>query len=131
MIDTAGFEAGPDGSLTQRMTAQTRLAIAEADVCLFVVDGREGVTAGDEIIAEALRRSGKPVILVANKCESRASDAGLAEAYSLGFGEAVALSAEHGVGLGDLLAALRPFAEEPEREEQEEEEGQRSKEPKY
>ena len=76
LIDTAGFEAGRDGSLTQRMTAQTMAAIAEADVCLFVIDAREGVTAGDEIIADALRRAGKPVILAANKCESRASDAG-------------------------------------------------------
>ena len=125
LIDTAGFESGPEGSLTQRMTEQTKLAIAEAGVCLFVVDGREGVTAGDEIIAEALRRSGKPVILVANKCESRASDAGLAETYALGFGEPVAISAEHGVGLPDLLAALKPFAEEPEEETGEEEEENR------
>ena len=110
LIDTAGFESGPDGSLTQRMTEQTRTAIAEADVCLFVVDGRQGVTAGDEIIAEALRRSSKPVILAANKCESRASDAGLGETYALGFGEPVALSAEHGIGFPDLLAALTPFA---------------------
>ncbi len=116
LIDTAGFETGPDGSLAQRMTGGTRAAIAEADLCLFVIDGREGVTAGDEIIAEALRRSGKPVILAANKCESRASDAGFAEAYDLGFGEPVALSAEHGIGLSDLLIALRPFAEEPETE---------------
>ncbi|MDE3116893.1 MAG: ribosome biogenesis GTPase Der [Pseudomonadota bacterium] len=122
LIDTAGFESGPEGSLTQRMTEQTKLAIAEAGVCLFMVDGREGVTAGDEIIAEALRRSGKPVILVANKCESRASDAGLAETYALGFGEPVAISAEHGVGLADLLAALKPFAEKPEEETGEEEE---------
>ena len=118
LIDTAGFESGPEGSLTQRMTAQTKAAIEEADVCLFVVDGREGVTAGDEIIADALRRSGKPVILAANKCESRASDAGYAEAYALGFGEPVALSAEHGVGLSDLLAALKPYAKEQARAEE-------------
>jgi GTP-binding protein len=122
LIDTAGFESGPEGSLTQRMTEQTRLAIAEAEVCLFVVDGREGVTAGDEIIAEALRRSGKPVILVANKCESRASDAGLGETYALGFGEPVAISAEHGVGLPDLLEALKPFVEKTEEETSEDEE---------
>src|ERR1700733_6863722 len=69
LIDTAGFEEGADGSLAQRMTAQTLAAIADADVCLFTFDARDGVTAGDEIIAETLRRSGKPVILVANKCE--------------------------------------------------------------
>jgi GTP-binding protein len=117
LIDTAGFESGPEGSLTARMTAQTRAAIAEADVCLFVIDGREGVTAGDEIIADALRRSGKPVVFAANKCESRASDAGLTEAYALGFGEPVALSAEHGIGYGDLLAALEPFAGDEAEEE--------------
>ncbi|MBU6443528.1 MAG: ribosome biogenesis GTPase Der [Alphaproteobacteria bacterium] len=122
LIDTAGFESGPEGSLTQRMTEQTKLAIAEASVCLFVVDGREGVTAGDEIIAESLRRSAKPVILVANKCESRASDAGLAETYALGFGEPVAISAEHGVGMADLLAVLTPFAAEAEEKADEEEE---------
>lgn len=110
IIDTAGFENGPDGSLTQRMTDQSVLAIHEADLCLFVIDGREGVTAGDEIIAETLRRSGKPVILAVNKCESRASAPGFGEAYALGFGEPVALSAEHSLGFGDLLAVLRPFA---------------------
>jgi len=69
------------------------------------------VTAGDEIIADALRRSGKPIVFAANKCESRASDAGLTEAYALGFGEPVALSAEHGIGYGELLSALQPFTE--------------------
>jgi GTP-binding protein len=107
LVDTAGFEMGPDGSLAQRMTLQSRQAIAEADVCLFVIDGREGVTAGDETIALSLRRSGKPVILVVNKCESRASQAGFGEAYALGFGEPIAVSAEHGLGVGDLLAHLQ------------------------
>ncbi|MDE2467053.1 MAG: ribosome biogenesis GTPase Der, partial [Alphaproteobacteria bacterium] len=96
-----------DGSLAQRMTLQSRQAIAEADVCLFVIDGREGVTAGDETIAQSLRKSGKPVILIVNKCESRASNAGFSEAYVLGFGEPVAVSAEHGLGFGELLAQLR------------------------
>ena len=121
MIDTAGFEAGPDGSLTQRMTAQSRAAIAESDLSLFVIDGREGVTAGDEIIAAELRRTGRPVILVVNKCESRASDAGVGESYGLGFGEPVPVSAEHGVGFADLLVALRPFAEQDEEAEAPEE----------
>jgi GTP-binding protein len=111
MIDTAGFEAGPDGSLPQRMTTGSRAAIQEADLSLFVIDGREGVTAGDEIIAAELRRAGKPVVLVVNKCESRASDAGVGESYGLGFGEPVPVSAEHGVGLTDLLIALQPFAD--------------------
>jgi GTP-binding protein len=94
------------------MTDQTRAAIADADVCVFVIDARAGVTAGDEIIAEALRRSGKPVILAANKCETRID---LNEAYALGFGEAIPLSAEHAIGMGELMDALRPYAppEEP------------------
>jgi GTP-binding protein len=113
LIDTAGFEAGDEGSLTQRMTAQTLAAIADADICLFLIDGRAGVTAGDEIIAETLRRSGKPVILAANKCEGRIGDTAIADAYSLGFGEALALSAEHNLGMAELEEALAPFANEP------------------
>ncbi|HTP76059.1 MAG TPA: ribosome biogenesis GTPase Der [Rhizomicrobium sp.] len=113
VIDTAGFEEDTPDSMAGRMTAQTVRAIADADVCLFVFDARAGVTAGDEIIAKALRRSGKPVILVANKCESRAGDAGIAESYALGFGEAIALSAEHSLGLGDLQAALEMFDTSP------------------
>lgn len=112
LIDTAGFERSEPGSLAARMTEQTEAAIAEADVCLFVIDGRTGITTGDEIIAAALRKSGKPVILAANKCETRLD---LSEAYALGFGEAIPLSAEHALGLADLLEALRPFSpvEEP------------------
>jgi GTPase len=107
LIDTAGFEKSDPGSLAQRMTEQTEAAIAEADAALFVIDGREGVTAGDEIIAAHLRKTGKPVILVANKCETRLD---LSEAFALGFGEAIPLSAEHGLGLADLLEALLPLA---------------------
>ncbi len=114
LIDTAGFEEGADGSLAQRMTAQTMAAIDEADVCLFVIDARDGVTAGDEIIAETLRRSGKPVILAANKCEGRAQEQAISEAYRLGFGEAVAVSAEHNLGTAELLEALAPFGPEEE-----------------
>src|SRR5665213_3532411 len=117
LIDTAGFEEGATGSLTARMTSQTQTAIAEADVCLFVIDGREGVTTGDEIIGEALRRSGKPVVLVTSKCESRVRP-NEAEVYALGFGEPVAVSAEHAIGIVDLIDALLPFAPElTEREE--------------
>ena len=111
LIDTAGFEEGDAGSLSHRMTDQTRLAIAEADVCLFCVDGREGITTGDEIIAAALRRSGKPVVLVANKREGRAKP-NEAEAYALGFGEPIAVSAEHALGIIDLMEALLPFAKD-------------------
>ena len=107
LIDTAGFEKSEPGSLAARMTEQTEAAIAEADVVLFVIDGREGVTAGDEIIAQHLRKSGKPVILAANKCEGRID---LSEAFALGFGEAIPLSAEHALGMIDLLEALTPLA---------------------
>ena len=113
LIDTAGFEVGDDGSLAQRMTAQTLAAIADADVCLFLIDARAGVTAGDEIIAETLRRSGKPVILATNKCEGRVAETAVAEAYSLGFGEALAVSAEHALGMDQIEDALAPFADEP------------------
>jgi GTP-binding protein len=107
LIDTAGFEKSEPGTLAARMTEQTQAAIADADVVLFVIDGRDGVTTGDEIIAAALRKSGKPVILAANKCEGRLD---LSEAFSLGFGEAIALSAEHALGFADLQDALEPFA---------------------
>ncbi|MGZ5935562.1 MAG: GTPase, partial [Rhizomicrobium sp.] len=82
IIDTAGFEEDTPDSMAGRMTAQTMTAITDADVCLFLFDARAGVTAGDQIIAQTLRRSGKPVILVANKCESRAGEGGIAESYS-------------------------------------------------
>jgi GTP-binding protein len=109
VIDTAGFEEDAPDSLSTRMTGQTITAIAEADVCLFIVDGRVGVTTGDEIIAAALRKGDKKVILVANKCESRASDIGYAEAFTLGFGEPVAISAEHSMGLGALEEAIGQY----------------------
>jgi GTPase len=107
LVDTAGFDMGAQGSLSQRMTEQTLAAIRQADVCLFVIDARGGVTAGDDIIAQALRRSGKPVVLVANKCEGRTAD--LADAGKWGFGEIVEVSAEHGTGMGELFDALAPL----------------------
>jgi GTP-binding protein len=109
LIDTAGFEQGSPETLQARMQAQTEAVIEEAEICLFLVDAREGVTPGDDIVAEALRKSGKPVILAANKCDGRAAEAGLMEAFALGFGEPIALSAEHGIGMSDLLAALSPY----------------------
>jgi len=106
LIDTAGFEDVTDESLEARMRAQTELAVDEADVALFVIDAREGVTPGDEIFAEVLRRKGKPVVLAANKSESKASEAGVYEAFGLGFGEPIPISAEHGEGMADLYAAV-------------------------
>jgi GTP-binding protein len=108
LIDTAGFEEGVTGSIPNRMTKQTLTAIAEAEALLFLIDARAGVTAGDEIIAQALRKSGKPVILAANKCEGRVTVP--PEAYGWGFGEPIAISAEHNLGMEDLVAALEPLA---------------------
>ncbi len=111
LIDTAGFDDAPPGTLPARMLEQTRDAIAGADVCLFLIDGRAGLTTDDEAIADMLRRSGKPVILVANKCEAQRST-DVSESFRLGFGEPVTISAGHGLGLGELFDALAPFAEE-------------------
>jgi GTP-binding protein len=115
LIDTAGFEDVADESLEARMRQQTERAVADADVILFVIDAREGVTPLDELFGDLLRRSGKPVIVVANKTEGRAGDAGALEAFNLGLGEPVSISAAHGEGLGDLYAAV--LAAEPGAEE--------------
>jgi GTP-binding protein len=115
LIDTAGFEDVDDESLEARMRHQTELAIDEADVSLFVVDAREGVTPLDHIFAEVLRRKAKPVILAANKAEGRAAESGIAEAYALGFGEPLAISGEHGLGMSDLYQVL--LAYEPKEDE--------------
>ncbi len=106
-IDTAGLEEGERESLSARMQAQTKTAMAQADAVLFLVDARVGTTAADRIFADLVRRSGKPAILVANKCEGRAGEAGALESYALGLGEPVAISAEHGEGLTGLYEALR------------------------
>jgi GTPase len=106
LIDTAGFENVDDESLEARMRAQTERAIEECDLALFVVDAREGLAPMDAIFAEVLRRHDKPVIVVANKAEGRAGEAGAAEAFRLGMGEPVAISAEHGEGMADLYAAV-------------------------
>ncbi len=106
ILDTAGYEDRFDGSLEDRMRQGTELAVREADIILFMIDARAGVTPLDERFAQVLRKSGKDVHLIANKAEGRAADPGLMEAYSLGFGEPVALSAEHGLGLADLHAIV-------------------------
>jgi GTPase len=110
LIDTAGFDEGPPESLPARMAAQTGIAIRDADVCLFVVDARAGMTAGDEIVAGILRKSGKPVVLIANKCEARKEEQSASEFYALGLGEPVCISAEHGLGMLELRDALIPYA---------------------
>jgi GTP-binding protein len=106
-IDTAGLEDAERDSLSARMQAQTAAAIEQADAVLFVVDARAGVTPADRAFADLVRRSGKPAIVVANKSEGRAGADGALEAYALGLGDPVAISAEHGEGLADLFDALR------------------------
>ena len=122
VMDTAGFEDEDPDTLPGRMRQQTEAAVREADVALFMIDGREGLTPLDEEIARWLRSEDTPVIVCANKAEGNAGEAGRMEAYALGFGEPFALSAEHGEGLVDLFEALRPFIDRPEGEEAEEEE---------
>jgi GTPase len=112
LIDTAGLEPGDKG-LTPRMRQQTEAAIAQADLVLFLLDGRDGVVAADEIFAELVRGSGKPVILAVNKCEGRAAESGLYEAYSLGLGEPIAISAEHDIGIGELVASIEEACKQP------------------
>ncbi|MGE0259413.1 MAG: ribosome biogenesis GTPase Der [Alphaproteobacteria bacterium] len=112
LIDTAGLEEAPPETLAGRMQAQTERSLDLADVALLVIDARTGVTPADRHFARWLRRSGKPVILVANKAEGRAALAELGEAYGLGLGDPVPISARHGEGLGDLYESLRSFASE-------------------
>jgi len=107
VIDTAGLEDAERKSLSARMQAQTAAAIAQADAIFFVVDARVGTTPADRGFAALVRKSGKPTILVANKSEGRAAHAGAFEGFALGFGEPVAISAEHGEGLSQLYDALR------------------------
>jgi len=111
VIDTAGLEESFDDSIPGRMRQQTERALARADMALLVIDARAGVMPMDRHFAEWLRRQGMPTVLVANKCESKAGDAGLYEAYELGLGDPLALSAEHGHGMGDLYTLLQPHVD--------------------
>ncbi len=106
LIDTAGLEPGDTG-LTSRMRQQTEAAIAQADVVVFLIDARHGLVPADEIFAELARGSGKAVVLAANKCEGRAAEPGIYEAYALGLGEPLPISAEHGTGIGELSEAIQ------------------------
>ena len=118
IVDTAGWEDEDEETLPGRMRKQTEVSVEGADAALFVIDARAGLTPLDEEIARWLRTQEIPVVAVANKAEGRAGDAGLYEAFSLGFGEPVALSAEHGEGVADLFDALYPIigASEDERD---------------
>ncbi|MBB4229278.1 ribosome biogenesis GTPase Der [Rhizobium mongolense] len=106
IVDTAGLEEADAESLLGRMRAQTEAAIDEADLSLFVVDAKTGLTPVDTALAEMLRRRGKPVVLVANKAEAKGSDSGFYDAYTLGLGEPTPISAEHGQGMLDLRDAI-------------------------
>ena len=119
IVDTAGWEDEDPSSLPGRMRMQTEASLEGADVALFVIDARAGLTPLDEEIGRYLRGHDIPVILLANKAEGRAGDHGLFEAFSLGFGEPVGVSAEHGEGMGDLFEALLPHIGEKQDDEDE------------
>ncbi|WP_420348719.1 ribosome biogenesis GTPase Der [Pelagibius sp.] len=130
VIDTAGLEERFDDSLEGRMRSQTERALEEADMALLVIDARAGLTPLDEHFANWLRRSNRPVALIANKCEGREADTGLAETYALGLGDPVPISAEHGLGMSDLFHAIRAalpeaVGEDEETEHEEAEDGDR------
>ena len=125
VIDTAGFEDAPAGSLPGRMRLQTEIAIEEADLIFFLMDAKAGLMPDDRTFAEVVRRSGKPVVLVANKAEARGAQGGMLEAWELGLGEPVPVSAEHGQGMPDLRDAViealgekRVFGEEDDADEE-------------
>jgi GTP-binding protein len=124
VVDTAGFETAAPETLQGRMRQQTDIAIREADLVVFMIDARAGLLPDDKAFADIVRRAGKPVVLVANKSESRASESGLLEAWEAGLGEPIAISAEHGQGMPDLRDAIvealgeeRCFPEEADEDE--------------
>ncbi len=119
VIDTAGFEDEDPDTLPGRMRRQTETAVSQADVALFLFDSRAGIVPLDEEIARWLRASDTPVILVANKAEGRAGEQGVLESLSLGFGDPVQMSAEHGEGVADLFEALLPHIDREEAEPEE------------
>ncbi|QFR31961.1 ribosome biogenesis GTPase Der [Ancylobacter sp. TS-1] len=121
VIDTAGLEEAKSETLEGRMRGQTEAAIADADVLLFLIDAKAGITPSDRVFADLARRSGKHTILVANKAEARGSEGGTLDSYALGLGEPVELSAEHGDGMADLVRALAVVV--PDEEDEEEEDG--------
>jgi GTP-binding protein len=123
VIDTAGFEDEDPQSLPGRMRTQMEAAVASADVALFLVDARAGITPLDQELARWLRTAKLPVVVAANKAEGRATESGVLEAFALGLGDPVALSAEHGDGMGDLFDALQPYILRDEPEETTDETG--------
>jgi GTPase len=126
LIDTAGFETEDEQTLPGRMRLQTKAAVDAADVALFVIDSRAGIVGLDEEIALWLRGSDTPIVILANKAEGRAGEAGINEAYALGLGDPIPFSAEHGDGLVDLFEALRPHLERDDVDVESEEEDDES-----
>jgi GTP-binding protein len=118
VMDTAGYEDEDVATLPGRMRAQTEAAVRDADVSLFLIDARAGVTPLDEEIARWLRSTDRPVVLMANKAEGRAGEAGVIEAMALGLGDPIPFSAEHGEGVADLFEALLPHVEREDEEEE-------------
>jgi GTPase len=124
MIDTAGLEESAPETLAGRMRAGSASAVAQADLVLFVMDARDGLTPADRHFAQWLRRQGKPVLLVANKAEGRAASSSLLDAYELGLGEPVAVSAEHGEGISDLMSEIADHLPDPAEPEADADEGE-------
>jgi GTPase len=122
VIDTAGLDEGAKGSLTARMQEQTETAIGLADALMFVIDARAGLTPSDRAFADYARRANKPVVLLANKSEGKHGEIGAMEAYALGLGEPIQVSAEHGEGMGELYDALRALVPEPVEDDEESDE---------
>jgi GTP-binding protein len=122
VIDTAGLDEGAKGSLTARMQEQTETAIGLADALMFVIDARAGLTPNDHTFADYARRADKPVVLLANKSEGKHGEIGAMEAYALGLGDPLQISAEHGEGMSDLYDALRVLMPEPAEEDEEDDE---------
>ncbi|QQV78268.1 ribosome biogenesis GTPase Der [Sphingomonas aliaeris] len=118
VIDTAGYEDEDAATLPGRMRQQTEAAVAQADVALFMIDARVGVVPLEEEISRWLRGSDTPIVLVANKAEGKAGEAGILESLALGYGDPVQLSAEHGEGMGDLFEALLPYIDREDVEEE-------------
>lgn len=122
IIDTAGYEEASEGKMEERMWQQTKRAIDEADVVLFLFDARAGMQAYDEHFADLVRKSKKPVLLLANKCEGKAQEQGIYEAYKLGLGDPIIFSAEHSIGFDELYLQLKDIEEQLEKTKQSEDE---------
>ncbi len=111
LIDTAGLEEAEEGSVVARMRAQTETAVEEADLILFMIDARSGLTPIDHTFADLIRVSGKPIVVAANKCEGQAGEAGFYEAFNLGLGDPIAISAEHGLGFSEFYETIEEISQ--------------------